>query len=144
MSIDPTKEKQSCINLMDKMPISLCLFTVINDDNGNPVDFVYDYVNEAFLKFYKAKKEDFVGRQFFHIYPDADIKYVYFVWKAACKNEVVDIESFAHWCNKYLRHIFFPIYENVCGCIIEDNTVNHRMLQIIQNMSMGKAKIDDN
>ncbi len=133
MNGDYQKNKQIWAELMDMVPVGICILIVENDDKGLPKNVIYDYVNQAYADLYGIKREEHMGKSIFDIDSDVDRKYLYSVWSVAYDNATKEREFFESKCNKYLKCILFPIEQGICGSIVEDNTINKKIIQMLHN-----------
>jgi len=92
--------------LFSEILSGLCLYRVITDESGNPVDFQFLDVNPAFEKLTGIKKEDIIGKSRIEIMSDIDdwlniFNEVYLTGKPA------HFQKYYHKFNKYFDVIVY-------------------------------------
>ncbi len=78
---------------------------IITDKEGNPIDFLFLQVNEAYERIMGFKKEDVEGHRVKEIYPSFDLfafNYISAYGKVALENKEARFEEFFEATNQYL------------------------------------------
>lgn len=129
------KNKSVWIELMDKFTASIAIIVVETDEKEMTQNIRYDYLNHAYGELHEIKREDLIGKGVNEIEKNIDKKCLYAVWDAACNGVAREVEVYDEHCNKYIQCKYFQIEYGVCGCIYEDNTINHKMLEMLQDVN---------
>ncbi len=108
-----------CIN--DSNPNAFCVIHVELDDNNQPIDWTFEYCNDALAKLEKKTKEELIGHQFYSIFPYADKKWLKHYYEAAYQQKYCKYDVIAEELNLYLNIEVFPAGTiGYCACILRN------------------------
>lgn len=128
--------------LLDKLPIAVTIMQIITNKDNTPVDLVHLYVNQAFSNLYNKKPSDFINKHFSEIYTEDPQKYLYIVWNTACNGVKKDLSFYAIDANKHLLCRYFQVEYGLCGCIVQDNTINEKIRKMLHGFMHKDNKTD--
>ncbi len=125
---------------LDSLPIAVTIMRIIVNDDNIPEDIVMEYVNSRFAQLYDKNKEDILGHKFTEVFDGDKQRYLYMVWNTACngiKNELSFYDSNA---KKHLFCRYFQVEYGLCGCIVDDNSVNQKLKDMFDDMQRAANK----
>lgn len=59
------KDYEKIYSFIDTLPIGCVIFKILTDDDGNPIDMAYEYVNESICEWVGKPKSDFYSHTYF-------------------------------------------------------------------------------
>lgn len=65
-----TKQDYLSICINDSNPNAFCVIHVELDENNNPIDWTFEYCNDALAKLENKPKEELIGHKFYSIFPN--------------------------------------------------------------------------
>lgn len=119
----------------DKSDLAYCVIKILVDDEGEPYDWEFVYLNDALAKIEGVEKERLLTHSFMEIFPNADKKWFNYYYPAAFENKSFVFEEVSEEIGTVLRIRCFPVEYGYCGCILEDVT-NEFEKVILENREM--------
>lgn len=131
---DYYKHKAAFEELFDKFSLGVVIMSVKTDSNGLPVNLVWEYVNQAYADIQKQSREYYIGKSIFDVVEPEEKKWLYNVWDVACNGAgAKETEHYDKHAGKYLLCNFFYVEYGVCLCIVIDNSINRRIVEMLKN-----------
>lgn len=109
----------------DRMPIAFTVIEIVLGENGEPIDFVFRYANQALAQLEEVNLDDLIGRRFYgDVFEDRhDRKWLKYYYSAAFLNQTHELREFSPEVGKYLKIICYPWLEvGYCACVLFDET----------------------
>ena len=102
---------------------AIALHEIITDEEGNPVDYRFLSVNQAFEKLTGLSREDLVGKRVLEVLPDTEPYWIERYGQVALTGEPQEFEDFSQEFNKYFlvrayspgRGLFVVVFDDVTG-----------------------------
>lgn len=79
----PSNKEQFSLNIFDNSPIAYCVIELVLNDEGQPIDWIYRYCNQAFADIKGYRLEKMIDRSFLSLYPMPDDKWLEVGYRAA-------------------------------------------------------------
>ena len=111
----------ACASIFDKSPQPFGVARVYVDENENPVDFSYEYLNPAMAAMTNQTVDDLQGKKVYQMW-GGDTTWLGYFYIAAFKGKAVEFESVSDLLEQFLNVIAFPIEREYCGFLIQDVT----------------------
>jgi len=100
---------------------AIALHEIITDEEGNPVDYRFLSVNQAFEKLTGLSREDLVGKRVLEVLPDTEPYWIERYGQVALTGEPQEFEDFSQEFNKYFlvrayspgRGLFVVVFDDV-------------------------------
>lgn len=116
-----TKQDYLSICINDSNPNAFCVIHVELDENNNPIDWTFEYCNDALAKLENKPKEELIGHKFYSIFPNGDRKWLKPYYEAAYLNKPSKFEEISEELGVYLHIAVFPTgIEGYCACVLRD------------------------
>ncbi len=113
---------QACKALFDKNPRATGVARVLLDDDGHPVDFAYEYLNEAMAAFTASTVDELLGIHAYKEWGDEDPNWLSHFYEAAFEGKCSEFEAASIMLERFLRGEVTPIKEGYCLFTIQDVT----------------------
>lgn len=117
---------------LDKLPAAVAIIRIDIDDNGDPCDFVFVYVNDALAELEGLPKERLLGSSFYDIFTAGDKKWLLHYWKTAYHGTKQEISDYSPEIDKHLSISCFQPMHGYCGCVLRDVTEQYTLEQELQ------------
>lgn len=114
---------ESCNILFGKSPQPFGIFQVLRDNENQPYEIEYTYVNQAMADMSNESIESVIGRHIYSYWSDSDPTWLEHFNQAAWHNEANEFESVSPILEEFLHVIVFPITLGYCGVLLQDVTV---------------------
>jgi PAS domain S-box-containing protein len=108
--------------LYNSMVNSYTLRKVIYDDSGNPCDYLYLEVNDAFEKLVGKKRSEIIGKRYTELFPENQEFWINSYNHVTQLGESRVFEGYVPAVGKYLRTHVFMVTEDLNGFIAIDVT----------------------
>lgn len=82
----PSNKEQFSLNIFDNSPVAYCVLELVLNDEGQPIDWIYRYCNQAFADIKGYRLEKMIDRSFLSLHPDSDNKWLEACYRAAYEN----------------------------------------------------------
>ena len=102
------KEKSFLQSLVDKCPFATCILHVDLDDNDNPCDITFVYLNKACADMSHRNIEDLTNKRYYDIFPSADKKWLQLYYEVAYFDKTIDIDEISSAANMFLHITAIP------------------------------------
>ncbi len=119
-------ERNQINDLFNNMNTGFALHRLITDDENNPVDFEYIYVNPAFGKMTGLDTAEIVGRKGLDLQPDFDSDWLDTFAKAALEGETVRMVKYIQPLKKYFDMVVYQSDPGYFAVIFTDVTEKKR------------------
>lgn len=108
--------------LCDYSPHGVCLIHVDLDDDGRPVDWTFEYCNQALAELEGfSTPEEVIGKRFYELFPEGDHKWVSYYYEAAYNHKYQELDDISDSVGVYLHVEAIPTaFEGCCLCIVRD------------------------
>jgi len=114
--------------LFDGMTEGFAYHELITDEAGNPCDYRFISINQAFEKQTGLKAENTIGKKFSEVLPDGEKNWIDLYGKVALTGEPLEFESFSSGLNRYFKvssfspkkGFFAIIFENITNRILAE------------------------
>ena len=114
---------QDTIRQMDNCPLAFCIIRLKLDEQARPIDWSFEYANDAIAILEGVSKETLLTKSFYEIFPNGDKKWLRHYYESAYNNAVLSIEDISIEVDKWLHIHCFPVEdEGCCACLIENVT----------------------
>lgn len=104
----------------EKSDLAYCVIKIVLDENEEPIDWEFVYLNDALAKIEGVEKERLLHHRFFEIFPNANRKWFDYYCPAAFENRSVVFEEISEEIGSALRIRCFPVEYGYCACLLED------------------------
>lgn len=115
------------------MPDGCCVIHVLRDENEEPVDWKFSYVNEMMVEIEGVPKELLLEKSFLEIFPNASRKWLPFYERSAYHGETIEMDEYSPEIHKYIHVVTKPYQPGYAVCILRDVTQNHLKSMSLQN-----------
>ena len=82
----PSYKEQFNLNIFDHSFIGYCVLELVLDEEGQPVDWIYRYCNQAFADIKDCRLEAMIDQSFLDLFPQIDEKWLQACYGAAYEN----------------------------------------------------------
>lgn len=123
------------------MPDGHCVIHVLRDENEEPVDWQFSYVNEMMVEIEGVPRELLLEKSFLEIFPNASRKWLPYYDRSAYHGETIELDEYSPEIHKYIHVISKPYQPGYAVCILRDVTRNHLKSLSVQN-TKGLLYID--
>ena len=114
---------QDTIRQMGNCPLAFCIIRLILDKQERPIDWRFEYANDALEELEGVSKETLLSKSFYEIFPDGDRKWLRHYYECAYNGAVLSIEDISIEVDKWLHIHCFPVEDKgCCACLIENVT----------------------
>lgn len=116
---------------LDDIPVAFTVIELVCDDHGQPIDWIFRYLNPAALQLFNQPSERLVGRLFYReVYPKVNSKkWLDFYYKSAYQGDTRLLHEYSPELAKYLAIQCFPWKEQgLCALVLREET-RERQLQ---------------
>ena len=135
------KELEILEKAFGAMPDGYCVIHVIRDENEEPVDWKFSYVNEMMVEIEGVPRELLLEKSFLDIFPNASRKWLPFYDRSAYHGETIELDEYSPEIHKYIHVISKPYQPGYAVCILRDVTRSHLKSLSVQN-TKGLLYID--
>ena len=104
----------------EKSDLAYCVIKIILNENNEPLDWEFVYLNDALARIEGVKKECLLHRRFFEVFPNADRKWFKYYYPAAFEDKSFVFEEVSEEIGSVLRIRCFPVEYGYCACMLED------------------------
>lgn len=130
------KELEILEKAFGAMPDGYCVIHVIRDENEEPVDWKFSYVNEMMVEIEGVPRELLLEKSFLDIFPNASRKWLPFYDRSAYHGETIELDEYSPEIHKYIHVISKPYQPGYAVCILRDVTRSHLKSLSVQNLSL--------
>ncbi len=136
-------------SLLERMPVGFSYNRIILDENGNPLDFIYEDINDAFQQQTGFSKEMIIGRKASEIIPGLRHRktdWVAIGGKAALEGAQSSFEYYSEIHNKWFTAFVYGVQPGYFAILLHDITdyrVNQQSLRKILDFSPDYMVITD-
>ena len=88
----PSYKEQFNLDIFDYSSVGYCVLELVLDDEGQPVDWIYRYCNQAFADIKNYRLEAMIDRSFLSLFPEADNKWLKTCYEAAYENKSSEMD----------------------------------------------------
>lgn len=114
-------ESEMLRNMVEQSPQGVYIIKIIKDEEGNPVDWVFLYCNDAMAGLGPIPKEQLIGQRFTELFPNANLKWLGSYCKAAYENQTLEFDEFSEEIGTYIHLKVMPVgQKDCCCCYISD------------------------
>ncbi|MDO4273928.1 MAG: LytTR family transcriptional regulator DNA-binding domain-containing protein [Eubacteriales bacterium] len=106
----------------DSIPFAFAVIEMVTDHNGECVDFIFRYANEAMAHLEDVPLEKLTGHSFLSIFKNIQKKWLAVYQEVAFEGKHLEIVDFRAEINKTLRVLCFQPFHGFCACLITDVT----------------------
>jgi hypothetical protein len=92
----------------DRSPIAFCVIRVTKDKTGRYNDFIFEYANEALAKLEGIPLDNLVGKHFYQIFYNANLKWLIPYGQAAYEGKT---SSFVEYSPEIRKHLQIQAYQ---------------------------------
>jgi len=128
--------------LISKLPAGFALHEIINDENGNPFDYRFLEVNNAFKKMTGLERNEVVGKAVLEILPHTENYWIETFGKVANTGKSIQFDHYSKELNKYFQVFAYSPEKGQFVSIFYDTTdakKNEMMLnQQLKMESIGR------
>ena len=114
----PSNSEQLNLNIFDYSSVAYIVVELVLDDNGQPVDWIYRYCNQAFADIKEFRMDALLDHSFLSLFPKADEKWLQLYYQAAYEDKpcrMVSTIGEAKYCVTVM-----PIgKKGFCSCMIQ-------------------------
>lgn len=112
----------------DRSPAAFTIIRVIKNKKNIYNDFVFEYANEALAKLEGIALDNLIGKHFYHIFYNADVKWLRPYGEAAFEGKTSCFMSFSPEVNKYLQVQCYQVDKGFCAVMLTDISRKIRFL----------------
>lgn len=119
----------------DAMPLAFSIVELVMNQDHQPEDFIFRYVNPAMAQLGEKALEQWIDRRYYQdITPDNNAKkWLSFLYQAAFQGKTQELHEYLPRLNKHIKIIAYPWLERgFCVCIMSDETA---LVQAQQNLN---------
>lgn len=109
-------------NLFDNMSNGFFVVSVLTDLIKRPIDFRYEYFNDAFADMMELPKSELLENSYKELFPNSDKVLIQFYGEAAIHGASNVLVEYNEPLKKYLKHTCYQPAYGYCACIVEDIT----------------------
>lgn len=106
----------------DNSPVPFCVLHMLRDENNEPCDFEFVYLNRALAELEGVAYEKLDGHRFYEVFKNADRKWLAFYAQAACGGKTHSMKDYSPEIKKYLTVLSYPVREDYCASMLSDDT----------------------
>ena len=88
----PSHDKKFNLDIMDDSPVACCVTEVVRNEEGQPVDWIYRYCNEAFADIKEYRTETLLDHANSSISPRTDAKWLRAYYEAAYEEKSCEFD----------------------------------------------------
>lgn len=114
----PSNSEQLNLNIFDYSTIAYTVVELVLDSNGQPVDWIYRYCNQAFADIKEFRMEAMLDHSFLSLFPKADEKWLRVYYQAAYENKPCEMISMIGEVNYHVA-IMPTGKRGFCSCMIQ-------------------------
>ncbi len=118
--------------LFQTMIHGVALHELICDEDGHPIDYLFEAVNPAFERLTGLRAEDIIGRTVMQILPGTEPLWVETYGRVTLTGEPMTFESFSSELGRWYEVTAFRHRPMGFACIISDITSRRHMQQALQ------------
>lgn len=123
--------EQKYKTLFDNMIDGFALHEMIFDDKGNPIDYKFLDVNEAYERMTGVKASNLIGKTALELFPNLERSWIEKYGKVSNSGEPIDFEYYASSLDKYFKvSAFKPAYNQfayLCADISESKKTDEKI-----------------
>jgi len=108
--------------LTTQMPLGLAVHELICDDKGQPIDFRFINVNEAWEKVMGIKKEFVLGKRVMEVFPNTEKYWIENYGSVALTGKPIFFENYSSELQRYFSSTVYSTKPGFFAVIIEDIT----------------------
>lgn len=111
-----------CKFIFDKSPQPFGIAEVTVDEDNQPIDCIYRYINKPMEAFWITPAKDLIGKGFYEIWPGSDYSWRTYFYKAAFEGIASEFESVSVALEQFFHVVVFPLKPPYCAFSIQDVT----------------------
>ncbi len=143
-SVTKAQEEEMGLNLAalhecyDDVPIGFTVIELMLDDAGQPVDWIFRYLNVELARIEMLEPDKLLGRYFYRdVFPNLNAKkWLDFYYRSAFLGETLELHEYSPEIAKYLKIKCFPWKEQgYCGCVLVEETEERCMFYRLEHLS---------
>lgn len=108
--------------LIHEMPLGFNLREMVWDEKGNPINYRFLDINDAYQTMTGLKKEDIIGKLATEIIPEIEPSWIEKYGEVVLKKETMAIDDYSRGLKKYFRVVSYPYIDDKFIVIAEDIT----------------------
>ena len=112
--------QQRMVMGFDHSETAYSIIKVEVDDNNQPYDWSYVYVNDSMTRLLGTRKEELLGKKFLATFTDGDEKWLNYYYPAAYEGKTFLFEATPQEIGIFMKVQCFPLDYGYCGCVFED------------------------
>ena len=115
----------------DNTPIGFTVIELVLDEAGQPIDWIFRYLNDELARIEKVPKEQLLDHYFYRdVFPQVNAKkWLDFYYRSAFLGETIELHDYSPEISKYLKIKSFPWKKRgFCACVLFEET-RERQLQ---------------
>ena len=114
----PSHDKKFSLDIMDNSPAACCVVEVVLDEQGQPVDWIYRYCNQAFADSKEYRMETLLDHANSSISPRTDARWLRAYYEAAYEGKSCEFDLEMGREKEY-HAVILPIRKKgFCACLI--------------------------
>ncbi|MDP4267751.1 MAG: PAS domain S-box protein [Bacteroidota bacterium] len=106
--------------LFENVPLGLALYETVTDNKGNPVDFIYISINEAYENLTGLERKNIIGKTMLHVMPDLEPEWLKLYSEVVLSGKPVQYEHYRTSLNKHLRVRAYIANKNNIVSIVDE------------------------
>ncbi len=123
--------------LFDRSPVAFSLVQVHLDENGEPYDASYLYINQAMADYTQNIAENMRGLRMYATWGNTDYRWLNRFYAAAYEGKASEFEGVSVMVNEVLNATVFPVAEGICGFVF--NNVSALVSQVRASLENAEA-----
>ncbi len=114
--------REACKAFFDKSPQAVGVARILVDENGEPYDFYYEYLNQSMANVSGARIEDLTGINAYEYWGDDDMSWLSHFADAALHGIACEFETVAILFEQFHHVYVAPFLPGYCTFVIQDVT----------------------
>ena len=129
--------------LIHEMPLGFNLREMVWDEKGNPINYRFLDINDAYQTMTGLKKEDIIGKLATEIIPEIEPSWIEKYGEVVLKKETMAIDDYSRGLKKYFRVVSYPYIDDKFIVIAEDITDRKFQEKVLIEKESEKGRIID-
>ena len=133
-----------CKFIFDHSTLPFGIAEVTVDENNQPVDCIYRYINKPMEAYWTTPTENLIGKGFYEIWPNSDFTWRDHFYQAAFQGIASEFDSVSVALEQFFHAMVFPLQPPYCAFSIQDVTswVSQSHLSF-ENIEAGLLRFDN-
>lgn len=111
-----------CKFIFDHSTLPFGIAEVTVDENNQPVDCIYRYINKPMEAYWTTPTENLIGKGFYEIWPNSDFTWRDHFYQAAFQGIASEFDSVSVALEQFFHAMVFPLQPPYCAFSIQDVT----------------------